>query len=210
LTDATNFTNYIDSTRAATLRGGMRRALFLALALSAALAPLASASAAPDGTTARRLPLPPRSGFTFEASLGVGAIHSGDERAGGPSLFNAQAGTFLTPSTAVGVRVATTSALLKTTTDDTLWFTATFLGLSVQRWIGDRCFVGLGTGAFAATVSTPSPIDVGYDGFGVDLRLALAQPLTSHVSAYAAIETMAAPTDPGFVVTTLQLGFQVF
>jgi hypothetical protein len=158
----------------------------------------------------RPAPFAPRSGFTVEASTGVAAIHSPAGMAGGPSLYNFQIGAFLTPRTSIGLRLASASALLETSDGGTLWFNARFLGLSVQRWLGEHCFVSLGSGTFAASPGTDSPFRHSYEGAGVDLRLAVAQPLSARTSAFAAFETMVALSNIDLATTSLVLGIQVF
>jgi hypothetical protein len=151
-----------------------------------------------------------RSGFTAEASIGVAAIHSPGDSAGGISLYNFQLGTFLTPRTAVGLRLASASALLETSDGGCLWFNATFLGLSVQRWLGEHFFVSFGTGAFDAAPQTDMPGRPSYSGAGIDLRLAYAQSLSARTSAFAAVEAMVALSNVDLTTTSFVLGIQVF
>jgi hypothetical protein len=179
----------------------------LAVASAPAIARSAPSTAVAPAGAARA---EPRSGFTVEVSTGVGAIHGPGPSIGGPSLVNLQAGVFLNPRTAVGLRVATTSGLLETSSGDTLWFTATYLGLSVQRWLGTRCFMSFGTGTLLASPSTDELSSPSYDDVAIDFRVAYALPLSRHLSAFAAVEALTAIANEPLATTSLQLGVQVF
>jgi hypothetical protein len=152
----------------------------------------------------------PRAGITVEASAGVAVIHSQGDRVGGPSLYNLSLGAFLTPRTSVSLRLASASGLLETSDGGTLWFNARFLGLSVQRWLGEHCFVSFGSGAFSASPSTDSPFRHSYEGAAIDARLALAQPLSARSSAFAAFESIVTLTSIDLTTTSFVLGIQVF
>jgi hypothetical protein len=188
----------------------MRCSLCVLLAVALAPAIARSAPSTPAAPTGAAPAEPERSGFTVEVSTGVGAVHGPGGSAGGPSLVNLQAGAFLTPRTAVGLRLATTSGLLETSDGDTLWFTATYLGLSVQRWLGARCFVSFGTGTLMASPSTDRLSSPSYDDVAVDLRVAYAHSLSRRISAFAAVEALAAISNDPLATTSLQLGVQVF
>jgi hypothetical protein len=150
--------------------------------------------------------------MTFDAAFGIGMVHVNDHTAAGPSLINLQAGYFVSPRTSVGLRLATTSLYLDTVDGDALRMTSIFLGLCVQRWIGNRFFFGFGTGAFAfATESTDNPFD-GYanDGYGLEGRIAYAHPVGRNAALYAAVETFLGGHQVMFTTTSFQLGAQVF
>lgn len=106
-----------------------------------------------------------RSGFTFEANLGIGLLHAreGDlsetELAvGGLSLG---LGSFVAPNTAVTLRVAG-----GTFTRNGNQFTQGVVGPYVQQWITPNAWVGGGAGlGFVAVRGDGAASDAGF-GFG--------------------------------------------
>lgn len=156
-------------------------------------------------------PRPDRSGATFEMSLGFGMTHvsldSGpSELFGGLSGLNLGLGGWISPRTALTLRIAGTS-FSEDVGGTSVRFIAGLFGLSVQHMATDVLWLGLGGGL--GVLSTDQGNVKPETGFGLDLRAGVNFHQTSKSAFHLAVEIT-----PGFYdgvnVTGIgvQLGWQ--
>jgi hypothetical protein len=147
-----------------------------------------------------------RSGFTGELDLGFGFTHlSADgfesQTKGGLSGINFQLGGFVSPTTAVNVRVSGTT--FSGNTDMT--FVNGMLGLTVQHFVTPKISVGGGAG-FGILTTTGSENNEGDRGLAINAR-ATYDVWQSHSSAIQlGFELMPVFYDDG---TATSVGFQI-
>jgi hypothetical protein len=161
-------------------------------------------------------PGPRRAGFTAEGSLGLGLTHVDPEGGeydsateGGLSGLNVAVGGFVTPTTAITLRIAGTMFTEESGYDE-LTVVGGFLGPTVQHWFTERAFVGAGLGWGILAVSDGVQ-DENETGLGLDLRLGY-DIVTSRTGAlHIAAEVTPAFFDRGTVTGVgFQLGAQLF
>jgi hypothetical protein len=120
------------------------------------------------------MPVASRHGVTFEANLGLGLVWARVAGGGSSKTETALAGLdlglggWLSNDLALSVRIA--GATFSRGPDTR--FTSGFLGLSLQRWVGDHAWIGGGAGlaVFAAEVDSAAVQPAPNTGFGLDLR----------------------------------------
>jgi hypothetical protein len=161
-------------------------------------------------------PGPRRAGFTAEGSLGLGLTHVDPEGSeydsateGGLSGLNVAVGGFVTPATAITLRIAGTMF-----TDDSgyeeLTVVSGFLGPAVQHWFTERTFVGAGLGWGILAVDDGEQ-DESETGLGLDLRLGYDIVTSPAGALHIAAEITPAFFDRGTVTGVgFQLGAQLF
>jgi hypothetical protein len=161
-------------------------------------------------------PGPRRAGFTIEGSLGLGLTHVDPEDSqydsateGGLSGLNVAVGGFVTPTTAITLRIAGTMFTEESGYDE-LTVVSGFLGPAVQRWFTERAFVGAGLGWGILAVDDGVQ-DESETGLGLDLRVGY-DIVTSRTGAlHIAAEVTPTFFDGGTVTGVgFQLGAQLF
>ena len=151
------------------------------------VAPGASPASAPPQSMLPPAPEASHSGITFEANLGVGVVRGAtstgmDLGTSDAALAGADLGLgfWLSPHLALTGRIAGVS-LGGSNVNGTV--IAAFIGPSLQYWVGDHLWFGLGGGL--ATLQAVSGCDAsmgscGTNGFGLDFRAGYSFGTTGH------------------------------
>jgi hypothetical protein len=155
---------------------------------------------------------PDRSGMTFELSIGFGITSvTPDEGSGdsfnGLSGLNLGIGGWISPKTALTVRIAGTSFHQDVGTGTDVQFIAGLLGLSAQQMVTEQAWVGggLGIGILTDDLDNTDP----ESGLGLDLRAGYNFYQSRKNAFNAQIEVTPGFFDGGRVTGIgLQLGWQ--
>lgn len=161
----------------------------------AMMAPAGGVAAQPTAPVPPRAPTPPPSAPTpagpdgaVEAGVGVGLVILAD--GGGDSALGFPAvglgfGGYLRPRTALTLRLAGGANI-----DRGAYAVEAFVGPSLQQFVGDHGWVGIGLGLGVAVLGHGRQYDGGA-GLGVDLRAGYAFGAPRHHRASASVELTA-------------------
>jgi hypothetical protein len=149
---------------------------------------------------------PDRSGWTVEASFGGGGLWEGgadDRTRTVRSRINGSVGGFVTPTTALTLRIAGVHYQAEGADGARHPRSIGFFGPAIQQYLGDRLFLGAGLG-----MGVTSDDDV---GASADLRIGYHLLLRRRGGVHVAAELTPAWFDSGGAVgACLQLGAQLF
>ena len=181
--------------------------LLIAIALVVATPTLAAAQAPPPGPVYQ----PPhlRSGLTFEANIGFGAVHvsvdNGDsDSEGALGGLDIGLGAFITPNVAITGRIAGATYF-----EDDNTLTVGFFGPSLQYWASDTLWFGGGVGlGFAALSIGPDDV-IREEDIGLDLRVGYTFPTLTQNSFNISFELNPVFFDGGTLTAVgLLFGYQ--